>query len=141
MEPLTAAKRSALIQYKKDPMRIHLVSLQKARRKSQQLARRCANEYWMKLSFSNEEASNTGNATGVYEGIKQATGPNLNKIAPLKSKTGEIIADARKQMEWWVEHYMELYLTENTVSEEALNSIQLMHIMVEIDSEPTASEI
>ena len=44
-------------------------------------------------------------------------------------------------MERWVEHYLELYSTENTVSEEALNSIQLMPIMVELDSEPTASEI
>ena len=36
-----------------------------------------------------------------------------------------------------VEDYLELYSTENTVSEEALNSIQLMPIMVELDSEST----
>ena len=77
----------------------------------------------------------------MYEDIKQATGPNVKKIVPLKSKTGEIITDGKKQMESWVEHYMGLYWTENTVSEEALNSIQLMSIMVELDSEPTASEI
>ena len=40
-----------------------------------------------------------------------------------------------------MEHYLELYSTENTESEEALNSIQLMPIMVELDSEPTASDI
>ena len=40
-----------------------------------------------------------------------------------------------------MEHYLELYSTENTVSEEAPKSIQLMSIMVELDSEPTASEI
>ena len=44
-------------------------------------------------------------------------------------------------MERWVEHYLELYSTENTVSEEALNSIQLKPIVVELDSELTASEI
>ena len=77
----------------------------------------------------------------MYEGIKQVTSPNVKKIATLKSKTGEIIYDGRKQMKRWVEHYLELYSTENTVSEEALNSIQLMPIMVELDSEPTASEI
>ena len=97
------------------------------------------NEYWMKLSFSNEASSNTGNAREMYEGIKRATGPNVKKFTPLKSKTGEIITDGRKQMERWVEHYLELYSTENTVSEEALNSIQLMAIMTELDSEPTAS--
>ena len=44
-------------------------------------------------------------------------------------------------MERWMEHYLELYLNENTVSEEALNSIQFMPIVVELDSEPTSSEI
>ena len=83
MEPLTAANRSALIQYKKDPIR-KCGHLQEARRKRQQLARCCANEYWMKLSFSIEEASNTGNARKMYEDIKQATDPNVKKIAPLK---------------------------------------------------------
>ena len=56
----------------------------------------------------------------------------------LSKKTGEIIKDERKQIERWVEHYLELYSIENTVAEEALNSIQLMPIMVELDSEPTA---
>ena len=51
----------------------------------------------MKLSYSIEEDSNKGNAREMYEGIKQATGPNVKKIAPLK--TGEIITDERKQME------------------------------------------
>ena len=60
----------------------------------------------MKLGCSIEEASNTGNPREMYKGIKQVTGPNVKKIAPLKSKTGEIITDGRKQMESWVEHYL-----------------------------------
>ena len=44
-------------------------------------------------------------------------------------------------MERLVEHYLELYSTENTVSEEAFNSIQLMPIVEEHNSEPTAAEI
>ena len=77
----------------------------------------------------------------MYKGIKQATGPKVKKIAPLKSKTGEIITDWKKQIEKWAEHYLELYSPENTISLEALNSIQVMPIMLELDSEPTASEI
>ena len=76
----------------------------------------------------------------MYEDIKQATDPNVKKIVPLKSTTGEIITDGRKQMERWVEHYLELFSTKNTVSEEAINSIQLLPILVELDSEPTAIE-
>jgi len=45
------------------------------------------------------------------------------KDAPLKSKTGEINTDGRKQMERLVEHYLELYSNEHTVPEEFLNSI------------------
>ena len=41
----------------------------------------------MKPSSSIEEASNTGNTRGMYAGIKQATGPNVKKIAPLKPKS------------------------------------------------------
>ena len=44
-------------------------------------------------------------------------------------------------MERWMEHYLQLCKTEKTVSEEALNSIKLIPIMVELDPEPTASEI
>jgi hypothetical protein len=53
MAPLTAAaKRSALIQYKKDSNRKNLFCLQEVMRKSQKLARYCANKYWMELSSS-----------------------------------------------------------------------------------------
>ena len=57
--------------------------MQEARKKS---TAGKANEYWMKLSSSVQEASNTRNATGMYEGIKQATGKNVRKIAPVKNK-------------------------------------------------------
>ena len=50
----------------------------------------------------------------MYEGIKQATGPNVKKMAPLKSKTGVIITDGKKQKGRWVKHYLELYSAENT---------------------------
>ena len=42
----------------------------------------------------------------MSEGIKQATGPIVKKIAPLKSKTGKIITDVKKLMERLVEHYL-----------------------------------
>ena len=44
-------------------------------------------------------------------------------------------------MERWVEFYLELYSTENAVSEEALGSIQLMPTIIEFDSVPTTSDI
>ncbi|CAH1247554.1 SSTR2 [Branchiostoma lanceolatum] len=77
----------------------------------------------------------------MYEGIKQATGPNMKKTAPLKTKCGTTISDPQKQMERWVEHYLELYSTENTVSEEAINSIPALSVLEELDTEPTVAEL
>lgn len=77
----------------------------------------------------------------MYEGIKQATGPTQNRTAPLKSATGEIINDRDQQMNRWVEHYSELYSRENLVSVEALDAIECLPIMEDLDLEPTVEEV
>ncbi|XP_071810760.1 uncharacterized protein [Apostichopus japonicus] len=77
----------------------------------------------------------------MYEGIKKAAGPAVKKTAPLKAKSGQVITDRRKQLERWVEHYYELYSTENTVSEEVINNIPALPTLDELDKEPTASEL
>lgn len=59
----------------------------------------------------------------MYDGIKTATGPTATKTAPLKSKTGEIITDQCKQLDRWVEHYLELNATQNVVMDAALDAL------------------
>ena len=48
----------------------------------------------------------------MYDRIKKVLGPTLNKTGPLKSSTGEVIAD-RHQLERWVEHYSDIYSRKN----------------------------
>lgn len=60
-----------------------LCTLREARSEAQQMARRCANNYWLELSANIQAASDTGNIRGMYEGIKQANGPSIKKTAPL----------------------------------------------------------
>ncbi|KAI8519655.1 hypothetical protein Bbelb_029120 [Branchiostoma belcheri] len=141
MEPAIHAKREALVQWKRDPTQQHMLSLRRAKARCQKLARQCANEYWVKLCSSIEHASQTGNVRAMYEGIKQATGPNIKKTAPLKSKSGETITDRKNQMDRWVEHYLELYSTENTVTEVAINSTPTMPVLEALDAEPTMAEL
>ena len=141
MEPVIDAKRSALISYKRDPSQRNLQALRAARSKAQQTARRCANDYWLQLSDNIQQASDSGNIRGMYEGIKQATGKPTKKTAPLKSKTGEVITDRDKQMGRWVEHYLELYARENSVTQEALDAIEELPVLEELDSEPTMEEL
>ena len=101
MEPVINAKRTALINYKRDPSQQNLQAVRAARSKAQQTARRCANDYWLQLSQNIQQASDTESIKQATEGIKQATGKPTKKSAPLKSKTGEIIRDSGKQMGRW----------------------------------------
>ena len=77
----------------------------------------------------------------MYDGIKKALGPVQSKTAPLKSSTGEVITDKCQQMERRVEHYSDLYSKENTVSHSALETIERLPTMDELDAEPTVVEL
>ena len=112
-----------------------------ARSKRQQTARRCANGYWLQLSRRIQFGADTGNTGSMYASIKEATGPSATKSVPLKTKTGEPITDPRQQMERWVEHYLELYTTQNVVTDAALNAIEELPVSDELDAEPTEKEL
>ena len=73
---------------------------------------------------------------GMYDGIKKTTGPSIKMVATLNTKTGEVITDCSKQMERWMEHYLELCSRENTVTKEALDTITSFPVMGELDNEP-----
>ncbi|RXN06695.1 cytoplasmic phosphatidylinositol transfer 1-like protein [Labeo rohita] len=77
----------------------------------------------------------------MYEGIKQATGKPAKKSTPLKSKTGETITDQDNKLARWVEHYLDLYSKENSVSQEALDAIKDLPVLKELDAEPTLEEL
>ena len=44
-------------------------------------------------------------------------------------------------MECWVQHYSELYSREIVVTKEALNNIECLLVLEELDSEPTLAKI
>ena len=99
MTPVREAKRTTLVEYKRSPSKRNLQILWAARRKAQQTARCCANEYWTELSKTMQSAAITGNIRGTYNGIKTAMGPVQNKTAPFKSTTREVITDKGQQIE------------------------------------------
>ena len=141
MTPVIEAKRAAFMEYKRAPNEKNLNILRSARSKTQSTARRCANEYWTELSQRIQTAAAIGNIRGMYDGIKTALGPTQSKTAPLKSTTGEAITDPGKQMNRWVEHYSELYSRENIVTPSALDKIERLPVMEELDAMPTKDEL
>ena len=93
------------------------------------------------LLSDSRSVADTGNIRGMYDGIQKSLGPTRKKTAPLKSTTGELIQDRAKQMEFWVQHYSELYSRENVITEEALNAIKCLPMLEELDSDPTLEEL
>ena len=124
MTPVIDAQRAALAENKRTPSERNLQILRIARSKAQQTARRCANEYWTELSENNQSAAITGNIRGMSNGIRKALEPTLNKTAPLRSSTEEIITDKGHQLERWVEHYFDIYSRENPQSLMLSNACQ-----------------
>ena len=141
MEPVVEAKRKARLAQADNPCPASRDALRAARSKCQQTARRCVNDYWLQLSRRIQSAADTGNTGSMYAGIKEATGPCATKSVPLKTKTGEPITDQRQQMARWVEHYLELYATQNVVTDAALNAIEELPVLDELDAEPTEEEL
>ena len=116
MTPVIEAKRAALIEYKRTPSERNLQILRIARSEAQQAVRCCVNEYWTELNENMQSAAITGSIRGMYDGIKKALGPTLDKTSPVRSSTEEVVTDKGHQLERWVEHCSDLYTRENIVS-------------------------
>nr|XP_058942010.1 uncharacterized protein LOC131770312 [Pocillopora verrucosa] len=141
LEPAISSKRTALLNYKKDPCEKTLTALRRARSEAQNIARQCANNYWQNLCQGIQTSADCGNIRAMYEGTKKAFGPCAIKTAPLKSSTGEIITDRAKQMARWAEHYQELYSRETVVTDTAVENTSPLPFMEELDDPPTIEEL
>ncbi len=57
------------------------------------------------------------------------------------SRTGEVIIDQEEQLQRWVEHYLELYATQNIVTDTAMDAVPDLPVMEELDIPPTLEEL
>ncbi len=113
----------------------------KQQEEKQQTGKQYANEYWPQLSDSIQSAAVSDNTRWMHEGISKAKGPTQSTTAPLKSTGGKVITDKCKQMDSQVQDYSELYSRQNTVATSALDAIEPMPIMEELDAEPTIAKL
>ena len=141
LDPLIESKCKVLQAYKDKPSPASHQSLRSAWSNVQHEVRLCVNEYWSDLCSHIQQAAATGNIKSMFQGIKKATGPSINKTAPIKSKTGVVIIDKTKQLERWVEHFSELYSRENFVHQSALDAIDCLPQKPELDEPPSIEEL
>lgn len=52
---------------------------------------RCVNAYWLQLCSKMQDAADTGNMEGMYEGIKLELGLTQNKITNLNGALGSAL--------------------------------------------------
>ena len=115
--------------------------LQSARNQAKSKIRECVNDYWSNLCSAVQQASDTGNIKAMYDSIIKAVGLTISKSASLKFKSGDIISDKTKQLERWAEHYSKLYSRENTVSQSALDAIERLTTLQELDDPPSFEDV
>ena len=137
--PLLDKKKKALIAQKQYPSQSNNNRLKQAKQDLQRESRRCANEYWNKLCKDIQEANDRGDMRTVHQKIKVALGPQPCKVAPIKSKSGDLIHDKKQQLDRWIEHYSDLYSVERHLDQ----NVQLpsLPVMAELDDEPSIDEL
>ena len=141
LNPIFERKRKALVEHKKNPTSSSQQRLKRTCKQSRKSARRSVNKYWKELSQEMQNSADNGNIRGFYEGMKKAIGPAPRKTAPVKDLDGNKITDKGKMMDRWVEHYGELYSRENKVTGEALDAIEQLPCLSELDELPTMDEM
>ena len=100
MQPVTEAKRKAMLAHKQNPSPSTRDALRAARSKAQQTARRYANEYWQNRCAKIQLAADCGHAKGMYEGIKTGTGPVSVKTAPPRLTRSSLIRACGCSVGW-----------------------------------------
>ena len=88
LDPLIEAKHTAVQAYKDKPSPESLNTLMSTRSDIQTEVWASINEYWTALCRTIQQAVDTGNVKGMYDGIKKATGPSVKKNSPLKIQVG-----------------------------------------------------
>ncbi|CAE1149183.1 unnamed protein product [Acanthosepion pharaonis] len=141
MHPASETKRQAFLAYKQNPCISNHDALRAARSKAQQTARRFNNDYCLNMCSRIQTAADSGYARGMYFCIKTATGPTSITTAPLKSKAGELITDQGKQLDRWVQNYLERYATQNVVMDAALDALLCLPVIDELDVPASAEEL
>ena len=139
--PVLEKKRNAMMKLKSDPRPENKLAYKTSRSEAQRLSRQCANDYFTKLSDKIQRASDNGNIRKMYEGIKKVVGKEVKKPAPLKSKSGVLLYDKDQKLDRLVEHYTDLYATDNLVSKKALDEIPQIAPLSDLDEEPTLKDI
>ena len=133
MKPVTETKRRALLDYKAAPVHGTLQCLRKARNTARKTARFCANTYWVELCKIIQSATNQGDIKTHALSLHWTY--NF-KVSSTQVKNIRDDEKRDKQMQCWTELSLELYATQNVVSDSALEKIPDLPVLDQLYSPP-----
>ena len=81
------------------------------------------------------------NSLTVYDGIRKAVGPTKKLTSPLQSATGEVLYSRDELLGRWVQHFSLLYSRHNVVSDAALQHMESLPTMDDLDNEPSFEKL
>ena len=77
----------------------------------------------------------------MYDGIRKAVGPTIKLTSPLQSATGEILHSRDEQLSRWFQHFSLLYSKQHVVTDAALQHMEGLPTMDDLDNEPAVEEL
>ena len=141
MQPVTEAKRKALLAHKHNPCAGTFDTLRAARSKAQQTAA-------VVPTSTGKTCAPRSRQQPIADTRKECTKASKQPLAQLvprqphsKPRLARSSADQSKQLQRWVEHYLELYSTQNIVTDAALDALPSLPVMEELDDLPTLEEL
>ena len=99
-------------------------------------------QWWSKLAADIQSAADMNNSKELYSLTKQAYGPKVAKIVPLRSSNGnELLSTMEDISGRWQEHFNELLNRDSNVNLETLANIPQKPIVNEMAAKPTLEEV
>ena len=135
--------RQALLQTNLDPEKRNELEaeLKKVKAEAQSYVRGMKDRWWSALAEDMQSAADRNDSKQLYSLMKQAYGPKVAKIVPLRSSDGSKLFSTMEDISGrWKEHFNELLNRDSNVDSETLANIPQRPIVNEMNYIPSLAE-
>ena len=112
------------------------------KRVTQKRLRAMKNSWWEEKAAALQDAADTNNTKGLFEGLKAIYGPRANGSSPiLKADGTTLLTDRDDILGRWAEHFNSLLNKQSVISDDALEGTPQLPMMDDLDVEPNQAEV
>lgn len=143
IQPLIDKKNKAHVEWLNNrSSTLCMDELAKAKRELQRETRRVKDEWFLAKAQQIQTFADSQDAKAFHAAINEVYGPTSSGIAPIRSKDGSKLLTKKKEIsDRWKEHFHELLNCPSSVDESAIEQLEQLPIMHELDIEPCLDEV